>query len=172
MLISALSMQIIFYEFAKTNWNSFHQQLFVYENNIYYQHSVGELIQQITKSGSIANGIYHGITDWLYGERILKSNRAIYWSPDGSRLSFATFDDSKVDQINYPKYGDYRDNTNSYPKMSSLRFPKPGSFNPVVELWVVELNQQRLSSMASANRVLPPREMMNGEDRWVSPVFN
>lgn len=61
-------------------------QLFIYENNIYYQHSVGELIQQITKSGSIQNGIYHGITDWLYGERILRSNRAIYWSPDGSRL--------------------------------------------------------------------------------------
>ena len=140
-------------------------QLFVHENNIYYQHSVGELIQQITKSGSLANGIYHGVTDWLYGERILRSNRAIYWSPDGSRLCFATFDDSKVDQITYPRYGDYRDSANSYPKMQMLRFQKPVTFNPVVELWVVELNQQRLGSMASANRVLPPREMMINEER-------
>ena len=49
--------------------------------------------------------------------------------------------------------------------MSTLRFPKVGSFNPTVELWVVELNQPRLSSMASANRVLPPREIVNGEEK-------
>jgi hypothetical protein len=49
--------------------------------------------------------ILNGIPDWLYEEEILSKNNAIWFSPNGSRLCFASFDDSLVDVVSFPFYG-------------------------------------------------------------------
>lgn len=45
--------------------NFFHLQVFILENDIYYQPSVSSRAKRITSSGQ-QGVIFNGITDWLY----------------------------------------------------------------------------------------------------------
>lgn len=60
---------------------------------------------------------------WLT-EEILTTNNAIWWSEDGKKLSFVCFNDTKVDVLQYPHYGDYDDVNNVYPELKKLSYPK------------------------------------------------
>ena len=60
----------------------------------------------------------------FFTEEILKSNRAIWWSPDGNMLCFATFNDSKVGTYFYNWYGSHNDSTNVMAQLRSVRYPK------------------------------------------------
>jgi hypothetical protein len=130
-------------------------QYFVQGNNIYYIPSVGESPKMLTKTGR-EGSFWNGIPDWLYSERILQSDRAAWFSPEGSRLAFVSFDDTKVASIAYPKYGSYDDPNNIYPEVSSIRYPKAGRSNPEVTLWVVDLRNTDHS-----RRLLPPTDIMD-----------
>lgn len=66
----------------------------------------------------------NGIPDWLYEEEILSKESAIWFSPEGTRLLYASFNDTVVDQTVYPIYGNYEDNLNTSPEMMSVRYPK------------------------------------------------
>ncbi|XP_054168166.1 dipeptidyl aminopeptidase-like protein 6 [Oppia nitens] len=114
------------------------QIVYIYQNNIYYKRSVSDNGNAIIKTGQ-PGIVYNGVPDWLYGERIWKSNRALWWNPLGTGLSFASFDDSLVDSITYLKYGSYESNNNLMPEITSLKYPKPGTINPSVSLWTVDL---------------------------------
>lgn len=60
----------------------------------------------------------------FFTEEILSSSSALWWSPDGTKLSFATFNDSNVDVLQYPYYGSYSKINNVYPELKNLRYPK------------------------------------------------
>lgn len=94
----------------------------------------------------------------------MKTNKAIWWSPVGSLISFASFDDTKVDAISYPKYGTYDDPNNVYPELVTLRYPKTGRENPSVALWVADL---RAANGPTARRLMPPNEVFG---RYVTYV--
>lgn len=57
-------------------------------------------------------------------EEILSSNSALWFSPDGHRLAFATFNDSRVDTMNFPLYGRPGDLAFQYPIQQSIKYPK------------------------------------------------
>ena len=57
-------------------------------------------------------------------EEIVNSNSAMWFSPDGRKLSFATFNDSTVDTMNFPLYGRPGDPTFQYPLQQSIKYPK------------------------------------------------
>ena len=100
---------------------------------------------QVTSSGK-SGLVYNGVPDWLYGEKILESNRALWFSPGGSRLVYASFDDTKVASIDYPVYGMYDDPSNIYPETASVKYPKAGKANPLVTLFVVDLMSEEITS--------------------------
>lgn len=129
--------------------------MFIHQNNIYYYPAIGDNLKSLVKTGKEGT-LFNGVPDWLYGEKILKTNRALWWAPDGSLLSFASFDDSKVDSISYPKYGTYDDPNNVYPELVTLRYPKAGRENPSVSLWVVDLR----ASMPTPKRLRAPAEVL------------
>jgi len=112
--------------------------VYIYQNNIYYKPSVGESSKSIVLNGQ-PGIVYNGVPDWLYGERIWKTNRAFWWNPIGTRLCFASFDDSLVDTISFIKYGSYENANNIIPQIVSLKYPKPGRTNPSVSLWISDL---------------------------------
>jgi dipeptidyl peptidase IV, putative (fragment) len=97
------------------------QLVFIFENNVYFKSSVEDNPIKLTSS-STDSYIYNGIPDWLYEEEILSSSDAIWWSPDGSKLCFASFNDSLVDTVSYSIYGN--DLNQPYPSIFDLKYPK------------------------------------------------
>lgn len=91
--------------------------------NIYYQESVESVPKKIATSTD-ERTIMNGIPDWLYEEEILSKESAIWFSPGGTRLLYASFNDTGVDETVYPLYGNYEDNLNTSPEMMSVRYPK------------------------------------------------
>lgn len=99
------------------------RKFFPISENIYYQESAESIPKKIASS-SDEQTIMNGIPDWLYEEEILSKESAIWFSPGGTRLLYASFNDSGVDQTVYPLYGNYDDNLNTSPEMMSVRYPK------------------------------------------------
>lgn len=129
-------------------------QALIASNNIYYYSAIDRAPQQVTRNGN--RSIFNGIPDWLYGEKILKSPKAIWWSPSGEKMAFTTFDDTEVDIISYPKYGTYKDPNNLYPTMVRLHYPRPGRRNPVVSTWLAELGS---NGVKTPRALIPPFEI-------------
>ncbi|CAG2178883.1 unnamed protein product, partial [Oppiella nova] len=91
------------------------QIVFIAKNTIYYQESALEADPKVIVN-SIGDDIYNGIPDWVYEEEVLASSSALWWAPDGSKLCFAQFNDTRVDVMSYPWYGTGIDASNLYTK--------------------------------------------------------
>ncbi|XP_061908140.1 dipeptidyl peptidase 4-like isoform X1 [Entelurus aequoreus] len=105
---------------------------FVLENNVYIKTSPDSRVQQVTFNGK-ENHILNGIPDWVYEEEMFSSNQGLWWSPGGKYVSYVEFNDTEVPFVEYPWYGD-----SQYPSTVSIPYPKAGSPNPVVRLFVVD----------------------------------
>ncbi|XP_053464738.1 dipeptidyl aminopeptidase-like protein 6 isoform X2 [Nycticebus coucang] len=116
-------------------WGPKGQQLiFIFENNIYYCAHVGKQAIRVVSTGK-EGVVYNGLSDWLYEEEILKTHIAHWWSPDGTRLAYATINDSRVPLMELPTY------TGSvYPTVKPYHYPKAGCENPSISLHVIGLN--------------------------------
>lgn len=132
---------------------------FVSHNDVYYTTGPDlETMYRITDTGQIGS-IFNGIPDWVYEEEILSSNAALWFSPDSGRIAFATFNDSRVDTMNFPLYGRPGDLSFQYPIQQSIKYPKPGRANPVVDLWVVDLNKLIIGAADTVTRLPPPTSL-------------
>lgn len=132
------------------------QLVFVQHANIYYKASAESAPQEIASSPQ-ESIIANGIPDWLYEEEILSKSNAIWFSPSGTRLCYASFNDSLVDEMSYPYYGAVEDPQNLYPGMYNIRYPKPGRRNPTVKLWVVDV----ATRVKTTHVVIPPKEVID-----------
>lgn len=88
---------------------------------------------QITTDGSVPNRLKNGTGSWVYGEE-LGQREAMWWSPDGKKLAYYHFDESKV-----PDYYLQMDQVSIQDKLDTEAYPKAGAPNPVVELYVYDL---------------------------------
>ncbi|KAG1652999.1 Dipeptidyl peptidase 4 [Nymphon striatum] len=144
------------------------QLMYIYRNNIYYAVNVKQALNkneiQLTQDGNV--GVYfNGIPDWLYEEEIFKSNNAVWWSPKGDYLCYASINDSKVQSMVYPIYGPFSDPNNLYPRLEALRYPKPGTKNPIIKLWVVDLK----NNLKIPREIFPPSQIRN-QEHYVTSV--
>ncbi|XP_070787039.1 dipeptidyl peptidase 4-like [Enoplosus armatus] len=105
---------------------------YVWENDVYIKTSPGSPPHQVTFSGN-ENHILNGVPDWVYEEEMFSSNQGLWWSPGGKYVAYAEFNDTEVHTIEYSWYGE-----NQYPGTVSIPYPKPGTPNPVVKLFVVD----------------------------------
>ena len=86
-------------------------------------------------SYKIKNYVYIALSAWfLFTEELLGSGEAVWFSPDGSQLVYASFDDSNVGEIVLNAYGGAGQMVSdaeapTYPKISSLRYPKVGQIH-------------------------------------------
>lgn len=69
---------------------------------------------------------------------MISSNSALWMSKDGHMMLYATFNDSLVEEQKFPWYGGGEE-AYLYPEIRSLRYPKPGTPNPIVTLTVADL---------------------------------
>ncbi|KAJ8010672.1 hypothetical protein DPEC_G00077540 [Dallia pectoralis] len=116
-------------------WGPKGQQLiFIFENNIYYRSTVVSRSIRLVSTGK-EGVIFNGLTDWLYEEEIFQNHIAHWWSPDGARLAYATINDTMVPKMEIPMF-----TGTSYPTGREYHYPKAGEENPVISLYVVNLN--------------------------------
>ncbi len=94
---------------------------------------------QITKDGKI-NEIINGASDWVYEEEF-EFSKAFDWSPDGKRIAFYRFDESKVKEYQLTYYGDL------YPEQYKYKYPKPGEDNSIIGIYIYELESKKITSV-------------------------
>ncbi|KAG1660364.1 Prolyl endopeptidase FAP [Nymphon striatum] len=128
-------------------WKNFiMKNAFVYKNNIYYAKSFKDAkiktFIQITNNGK-DGVIFNGVPDWLYEEDVLYTNNAIWFSPSGDKLLYASFDDTHVDEISFTTYGkEFSPEFTPKNDQFTYRYPKAGTTNPTVTLYVVLLGEK------------------------------
>lgn len=80
-----------------------------------------------------------------FAEEIFELPEAIWPSDDGRRLVYASFNDTNVGMMTYPWFATGSvmaasgHGASSFPETRSVRYPTPGSTNPDVHLWVIDL---------------------------------
>jgi len=104
---------------------------FVRDNNIFIKELASGNEKQITLDGKI-NHIINGTCDWVYEEEF-GFDKGFYWSPDGSKIAYYRFDESRVKEYTLTYYGDL------YPDWKKYKYPKAGEDNSIVEIFIYNL---------------------------------
>ncbi len=102
---------------------------YVCHNNLYVQNLDDLAITQLTSDGS--DTIVNGTSDWVYEEEFAL-RKAFRWSPDGKYVAYWQFDTSGVREF---ALVDNIDGT--YPKITTLKYPKVGEQNSACRVGVV-----------------------------------
>ncbi|XP_046386963.1 inactive dipeptidyl peptidase 10-like isoform X2 [Ischnura elegans] len=145
---------------------------FVHRNDLYYRPTAKRTkTYRLTNSGT-PGVIFNGVTDWLYEEEILNTHRALWFSPDGRWIVYATFNDSQVGEMRFPFYGGGSNGVGAprYPQIRSLRYPKAGTPNPVVTLWALELSSLSHPSHYPTTTDLKPSLGVKDQDHYFTAV--
>jgi dipeptidyl-peptidase 4 len=105
------------------------------DGNVYLQ--VGEKETAITTAGNVDRKIKFGTGSWVYGEELDQTD-AMGFSPDGRWLWYYGFDDNDV-----PLYYLTMGQRNQYTTLDIEAFPKPGTGNPKVDLYVCDTKTEQ-----------------------------
>ncbi|XP_076681327.1 venom dipeptidyl peptidase 4 isoform X3 [Andrena cerasifolii] len=136
--------------------------VYVHQNNIYYRPEAEVAADyQITDTG-VFGTIYNGVPDWVYEEEVFGSNKAIWFSPSGTKLAFGYFDDSHTPIITIPFYGYPGSLTFQYTSAISIHYPKSGTTNPTVKLFYVDLKKV-VQGNVSLTEIEHPTELSSTE---------
>jgi dipeptidyl-peptidase-4 len=104
------------------------------DRNLWMGDSAGANAVQITTDGSAEKRIKYGTASWVYGEE-LGQTTAMWWSPDGKKLAYYRFDESKV-----PDFYLTTSLTKLQDSLDVEAYPKSGVPNPVVDLFVYDVD--------------------------------
>lgn len=115
---------------------------FVANNNLYYKDLSAGKTTQITRDGE-KNRIINGLPDWVYEEEFSPVDGdgmvATCWSPDGSKIAFLRFDESRVPEFPLSWY-----EGGMYPRQTSFKYPKVGEPNSIVSVHIYDVDAGRM----------------------------
>ena len=74
-----------------------------FKTEFIFRHSAEGEDLKLTKSGK-ESLVYNGIPDWVSEEEVFEDNKAIWWSPDGTKLVYGVFNDTLVETVTLPRY--------------------------------------------------------------------
>ena len=101
---------------------------FVRGGNLFVADPAAGSERQLTFDGRF-NHIINGLPDWVYEEEFSFA-RAFAWSPDGRKIAYLRFDESRVKQYNMNRFAG-----GLYPENYTFKYPKAGEQNSVVEFY-------------------------------------
>lgn len=127
---------------------NFNYVTFVQANNLYIYDVREKKSTKITNDGSV--DILNGRTDWVYEEEVFATDHAFWWAPDDSNLIYMRTDDSKV----HTQDLEYFISNDQYPKVDKIKYPKPGSANPIVSLYQYNIKAGEVSKIDRAGSSL------------------
>ncbi|MFZ4400218.1 MAG: S9 family peptidase [Bacteroidales bacterium] len=123
---------------------------FARNNNLFVKNLIDNKEFQITNDG-LNNNILYGSADWVYEEEF-SFTKAFFWSPDGSKLAYYRFDESKVKQYTMTTWGEL------YPEQYEYKYPKAGEDNSIVSIWSYDANSSKITKMdigSETNQYIP-----------------
>uniref|UniRef100_A0A8D1LT67 Dipeptidyl peptidase 4 n=1 Tax=Sus scrofa TaxID=9823 RepID=A0A8D1LT67_PIG len=132
---------------------------YVWNNDIYVKNEPNLSSQRITWTGK-ENVIYNGVTDWVYEEEVFSAYSALWWSPNGTFLAYAQFNDTEVPLI---EYSFYSDESLQYPKTVRIPYPKAGAENPTVKFFVVDTRTLSPNASVTSYQIVPPASVLIGD---------
>jgi dipeptidyl-peptidase-4 len=103
------------------------------DRNLFIADRDGSNERQLTTDGSESGRIKYGTASWVYGEE-LGQTTAMWWSPDGSKLAYYRFDEKPVKD-----YFLQTDQTAVQGAVMIEAYPKAGTDNPIVDLFVYDV---------------------------------
>ena len=92
-------------------------------------------VVEVTTDGD--EDVHYGTASWVYGEE-LGQKKAMWWTPDSSKIIYYKFDDTLVEKF-YLLRGWSKINTSLYPEY----YAKAGAKNPISELFVYDLKSKK-----------------------------
>lgn len=113
--------------------------LFARDCDLFYQDMATGKITRITSDGK-ENAILNGYADWVYEEELDMSSAAS-WSPDGTKIAFLRFDESRVKEYNFALYD------NLYPTDFKYKYPKAGEDNSLVDVYIYDVPAAQLTKI-------------------------
>ena len=120
-------------------------------NDLYVTDVASGQTTRITTDGKW-NEVINGTTDWVYEEEF-GFTKAYAFSPDGKRLAYLRFDESKVPLMEMMRF-----DNKLYNKAFSFKYPKAGDPNSIVELWVYDFEtatKQRIDTGKETDQYIP-----------------
>ena len=106
---------------------------FYRDRNLWLSQATGANETALTSDGSEKARIKYATASWVYGEE-LDQNTAMWWSPDSRKLAYYRFDESPV-----ADYYLQLDQTRLQSRLDVEAYPKAGTPNPIVELYVYDV---------------------------------
>lgn len=107
------------------------------DRNLYVADSSGANELALTTDGSEKARIKYGTASWVYGEE-LGQTTAMWWNPQSTQLAYYRFDESKV-----PDFYLGLNQTKLQSTVMTEAYPKPGVPNPIVDLYVYDVNTKQ-----------------------------
>ncbi len=104
---------------------------FARDNNLFMKDFILDREVQVTFDGR-KNEIINGANDWVYEEEFSFS-RSFEWSPDGKRIAFYKFDESRVREFTLTYYDSL------YPREEKYKYPKAGEENSIVNIFIYDV---------------------------------
>ena len=120
-------------QFASADSPDGKHKAFYRDRNLWVSNADGSDAVAVTTDGSEKDRIKYGSASWVYGEE-LRQTTAMWWSPDGSKLAYYRFDESKV-----PDYFLQLDQTKLVSTVDTEAYPQAGAPNPIVDLFVYDV---------------------------------
>lgn len=111
------------------------------DRNLYISKPDGSGVIAITKDGNEKDRTKYGTASWVYGEELYQVT-AMWWSPDGKKLAFYRFDESKI-QDYYLQYKQL----NIQDSVEIEPYTKVGANNPVVDILVYDVASKKITKM-------------------------
>lgn len=123
---------------------------FVRENNLYLRNVASLEVTSITQDGG--EDVFYGVPDWVYEEDVFQGNTATWWSTDGKFVAFLRTNESAVAEypiqyfLSRPSGKEPPPGLENYPEVNQIKYPKPGSPNPIVNLQFYDVEKNEVFS--------------------------
>ncbi|KAJ5780693.1 Peptidase S9B dipeptidylpeptidase IV N-terminal [Penicillium paradoxum] len=124
--------------------------VFVRENNMYLRNLTSLEATSITKDGG--QNLFYGVPDWVYEEEVFAGNTGTWWSGDGKFVAFLRTNESAVPEypiqyfLSRPSGKEPPPGLEKYPEVRQIKYPKPGSPNPIVNLQFYDVEKNEVFS--------------------------
>jgi len=117
------------------------RKAFYRDRNLYVSDTSGRNEFAITTDGSEAKRIKYGTASWVYGEELAQTT-AMWWNPAGTKIAFYRFDENPVKD-----YFLGVDQTKVQAAVDVEAYPKAGSPNPIVDLFVYDVATKAVTTV-------------------------
>ncbi|PFH57585.1 hypothetical protein XA68_14849 [Ophiocordyceps unilateralis] len=140
------------------------------DNDVYVRSLTnGSHVQRVTSDGGPE--YFYGVPDWVYEEEVLSGRTATWWSADGRYLAFLRTNETAVRTFPIDYYlsrpsGQLPDDGDeAYPETRHIKYPKPGSHNPTVDVLFYD------TASKGAAFAIPASDAFPDDDRIVAHLL-